>query len=139
MIKALVDRLERISAKAWRWTFVVYYLALSAGTHWPGLRLGPPTVIPVDKILHMTAFCGAVGFLMLTRWCDRKSPRAFMPRNIWRCAGVGIVLAGLDELSQNLPGQDRFATWEDFAANVLGIAIATLVALTLFRRASTPP
>jgi quinol-cytochrome oxidoreductase complex cytochrome b subunit len=136
MIKSLVDRLEAVAIAKWRWTFVIYYIILSTATHWPGMRVGRPGPIPIDKILHIIAFAGLAGFLMLTRWCDRQSTRAFATRNILRSTLVALAAAALDELAQGLPGQDRFVTWSDFAANAAGIAAATLVALFIFKPAN---
>jgi len=118
----------------WRWVSLLYFAALTTGTHWPRLRLGAPGPIPVDKILHALAFCGLSGLLMLTRLLDRSSPRAFVRRNIWRCATAVLVLAAIDELTQALPGQNRFPGWDDYAADALGIIIALLVAILVFSR-----
>ena len=116
---------------------LLYFVALTTGTHWPGLRVGTPGPIPVDKILHALAFCGLSGLLMLTRLLDRASPRAFVHRNIWRCGGAALVLAAIDELTQALPGEDRFPGWDDYAADALGVGIALLVAMLVFSRVNT--
>lgn len=135
MIVRLVRLMERVSPAAWRRVVVVYWLALTAGTHWPSLRVGRPGPIPVDKILHALAFCGLAGLLMLTRWLDGAAPSAFTARNINRCAALALLLAALDELTQAWWRLDRFAQWDDFAADVVGIALAWLVAMLLFRPA----
>lgn len=138
MIRLVVLGLERVSAATWRWVTLIYFAALTTGTHWPGLRIGSPGPIPMDKILHALAFCGLSGLLMLTRLLDRTSPRAFVQRNIWRCAAAAAAVAAIDEITQALPGQDRFPGWDDYAADVVGIAVAVMVALFVFRRVALP-
>lgn len=133
MITWCVRRMARISPAAWRRVALVYYLVLTTGTHWPKLRVGAPGPIPVDKILHAIAFCGLAGLLMLTRLLERRAPHPFTPRNVLRVTAVTLVLGALDEITQALPGQDRFPGWDDYFANCIGIAIAGLVALMVFR------
>lgn len=134
MIQWAVRWMEGISPVAWRWIALLYFVALTTGTHWPKLRVGAPGPIPLDKILHTVAFCGLSGLLMLTRLLDRRSVRAFVPRNIWRCTGLTLALAAIDEITQAIPGEDRFPGWDDYAADVVGITIALLVANLLFSR-----
>ncbi len=135
MIRALVEQMERVSRSAWRRITLIYWLALTAGTHWPKLRIGAPGPIPVDKILHALAFAGLAGLLMLTRLLDRQTPRAFAARNINRAAAAALALAAIDELTQYWPALDRFARFDDFVADVIGIAAAWCVAMLVFRRA----
>ncbi len=136
MIARPVRLMERISPSVWRRVVVLYWLALTAGTHWPSLRVGRPGPIPVDKILHALAFCGLAGLLMLTRWLDRRAAAAFSARNIHRCTALTLLLAALDEVTQTWGRLDRFARWDDFAADVAGIALAWIVAILLFRPAA---
>jgi len=136
MIQAAVRRMERVSPRAWRWIALVYWAALTAGTHWPSLRLGRPGLIPVDKILHAGAFAGVCGLLMLTRWLDRPGVRPFTSRNINRACLAAAILAALDEITQSWVLLDRFAKLDDFIADAVGILIAWLVATLLFQRVS---
>ena len=138
MIRPIVWRLERVGVAMWRWVALAYFATLTTGTHWPGLRVGAPGPIPVDKILHALAFCGLAGLLMLTRLLDRASPRAFGRRNIWRAAAAALALAAIDEITQALPGANRFPGWDGFAADALGIAIALMVAMFAFRPVALP-
>ncbi len=134
MIQSCVRWMEGLSPVAWRWITLLYFVAMTTGTHWPKLRIGAPGPIPLDKILHAVAFCGLSGLLMLTRLLDRRSERAFDPRNIWRCTGLTLALAAVDEITQAIPGEDRFPGWDDYTADAIGIAIALLVAILLFSR-----
>ncbi len=134
MIEAAVRWMESVKPALWRGVALVYFAALTTGTHWPSLRVAAPGPIPLDKILHAIAFCGLAGLLMLSRLVDRSSPRAFAARNIRRSALLALILGAVDELTQALPGQDRFPGWDDFAADAVGIAIALAIAMLLFRR-----
>lgn len=135
MIHTLVELMERVGSRAWRRITLLYWLALTAGTHWPKLRIGAPGLIPVDKILHALAFAGLAGLLMLTRLLDRQAPRSFAARNINRSCAAALVLAVIDEATQHWPALDRFARLDDFIADVIGVALAWGVAMLLFRRA----
>ncbi|MCC6907275.1 MAG: hypothetical protein IT430_04975 [Phycisphaerales bacterium] len=136
MITTTVGWMESVKPGIWRGVALAYFIALTTGTHWPSLRIGAPGPIPLDKILHALAFCGLAGLLMLARIADRSACRAFSARNIWRSALLALILGAIDELTQALPGQDRFPGWPDFAANTVGIAIALAVAMLVFRPAS---
>lgn len=151
---------RRTPIMAWRLIFVVYAICLTIGTHLPTLRPPGQAFIPTDKIMHLFAFAGFAGFLMLTRWLqgpvadasavhvegsrpgphqgNRKRERhrpAFTARNIIRCGVVALVWATLDEISQGLPIlEHRYVTWQDALANTLGVVIAVAVAWMVFRR-----
>lgn len=101
-----------------RAAFVVYALILFTLTHWPNLKVdaGIPRT---DLWAHATGYAGWTMLLLATAWLG--------PRWTWRNVRLGVpialVYAGLDEASQGIPGLGRFVTWEDFAANTLGVGI----------------
>ncbi|MDY7110528.1 MAG: hypothetical protein SYC29_18000 [Planctomycetota bacterium] len=104
--------LVRRFARPWRLAFILYASALTVGTHWPQLTLAPE-VPASDKTIHLLAFAGLTYLLWRTRWL--------------RAYGIVIPLAFLwsivDELSQGIPILNRHVTWEDAAANALGVIV----------------
>ncbi|MFW5653389.1 MAG: hypothetical protein ACOC0P_05030, partial [Planctomycetota bacterium] len=68
IVLAVTLMTQRFSLTFWRLTFVLYAVALTIGTHLPTFRPPGQQVLPVDKILHLIAFAGLAGLLMLTRW-----------------------------------------------------------------------
>jgi VanZ family protein len=115
-------RLDRLVKAA----FVGYALLLVTLTHWPQLRIEAGVPRP-DLWAHFLAYFLWTTLLLATGWLGARFS--------WRNLGIGVPLAiawaGLDEFSQGIPGLGRFVTWEDFAANVVGIELAALVWLGL--------
>ena len=109
------DRSRR-EARPWRLLFVVYWLALTVGTHWPALGLGTEAQPAPDKLIHMLAF-GVLTFLLSrTRWMG--SP--------W-FAGLALLLwTGLDELTQGIGVLRRYSTFQDMLAGMLGVCLVTV-------------
>jgi hypothetical protein len=103
---------RRRVVKPWRILFVLYAIALTVGTHWPRLQLAIE-VPTTDKTLHLMAFGTATILLWRTRWI----------RSRWLCGLIALPWAGLDEISQGIPGLNRSVSWDDMAGNALGIAI----------------
>src|SRR5262245_56136005 len=99
--------------KPWRILFVLYAIALTVSTHWPRLELAPE-VPATDKTLHLIAFGTATILLWRTRWI----------RSRWLCALIALAWAGLDEISQGIPGVNRHVSWDDMAGNTLGVLTA---------------
>lgn len=102
--------------------FVLYALLIVTLTHWPQLRV--ESGIPrTDLWAHFVAYFGWTTLLLATGWIaprrDWKNPAVAVP--------LAILYAGLDELSQGIPGLGRFVSWADFAANCVGVEIAALV------------
>ena len=89
-------------------------------THWPKLEFGSVDS-PVDKLAH------AIGYGGMTALCLLAFPR----RSPWlvalSMAGLGVV----DELTQAIPGLNRTCDAADWAADLIGIAVA-LEAVFLF-------
>ena len=82
-------------------------------THWPKLEFGSVDS-PVDKLAH------AIGYGGMTALCLLAFPR----RSPWlvalSMAGLGVV----DELTQAIPGLNRTCDAADWAADLIGIAVA---------------
>ncbi len=113
--------------------FVVWALVVVTLTHWPQLQID--TGIPrTDLWAHFTVFFIWTTLLLMTGWLG--------PRGSWRNPALGVPIAiayaGLDEISQGLPGLGRIVAWSDFAANCIGIEIAAVCwAVWLLKRAGT--
>lgn len=114
--------------------FVLYALLLTSLTHWPNLTI--ESGIPrTDLWAHFIAFFVLTILILSTGW--------IAPRDSWKNMAIGVPVAiawaGLDELTQGLPGLHRHVTMDDFAANVIGVQLAAvcwLVFLAMWRRHS---
>lgn len=140
MIRPIVSWLESRKLRTWRIVLTVGIIGLTVATHWPRLRLRAPTPIPIDKLLHVTAFGGLTGLVMLARLLP-ATKRAFAWRNALFSFLVVAVWSGMDELTQEFPGLGRHATWPDYLANLIGATMALLLAGLVFSRtpaSSTP-
>jgi VanZ family protein len=110
-----IDTLARVG-------FVLFAIVLVTATHWPNLRV--ESGIPrTDLWAHFSAYFLWTSLLLSTGWLG--------PRFSWRALGLGVPLAilyaGIDELSQGIPGLGRTVAWSDFAANCVGVELAALV------------
>lgn len=112
-----------------RIAFVVFAAALFIGTHIPDLRVRVGTIERPDLLIHLTAFGSWFALLLATEWFGAWRST----RSIAVCAVIAATYAAVDEGSQSVPGLNRTAAWDDFAANVLGVTIAALLALALAR------
>ena len=100
-------RTGRRAGRAWRFGLIAYAIALTTGTHWPRLRLGPE-VPATDKMIHLVAFGGLTLLLWRTRWI----------RHLGVLFVVCAAWSALDEVSQGLPVLNRFVSWYDIVANL---------------------
>lgn len=106
-----------------RVAFVCFALATTVGTHIPGLKV--TGAIPrTDLLLHAAVFGVWTLLLVLCRFFGP----ALSVRNVLFSAGVAVVYALVDELTQLIPGLNRHAAPEDFLADVIGIGGATIAA-----------
>ena len=117
-----------------RGVFLAYAVALFTATHWPSLKIDGP-VPRTDLWLHVGAF-GAWTLLFgfaefIGRWRDRTTPL--------RLIACGIVYAAMDELLQAIPVLNRFATIEDYVANLVGVFAGATVILIAARNTEPGP
>ena len=108
-----------------RWCFGAYAATLFVATHWPNLKIegtGRP-----DLFVHVAAF-GLFAALMIVA---RFFGPALSIRNIGAVAVIATVYAGIDEWMQAIPWIKRHAAWDDWLADVGGIAIACGGALVM--------
>lgn len=105
-----------------RLAFIAIALTLVTLTHWPNLKVdaGIPRT---DLWAHGIAYSTWTFALIATGW--------LAPRGSWKSVGLGmpiaLLYAGIDELSQGIPGLGRYVTMEDFAANCIGVWIGASV------------
>jgi predicted Zn-ribbon and HTH transcriptional regulator/VanZ family protein len=99
-------------ARPWRIAFIVYLLALIAGTHWPQFQLAAE-IPATDKSLHLLAYAGLTYLLWRTRWI----------RSRWLVALFAALLSIVDEISQAIPGLGRDSHWHDLTADLLGVLV----------------
>lgn len=115
--------------RALRIAFIVYALTLVTLTHWPRLELPADIIERPDLVAHV----GAFGLFTLLLIAASFFGPSLSTRNIARAALVAAIYAPLDELTQSLPGVNRTTSALDLVANLAGVALATLAALTLAR------
>lgn len=118
-----------------RSVFIGYGLALFVATHWPALTI--PGEGRKDLIIHVGAFAVWASALIACGFFGLP----FSRRNILVCGVVAVAYAAIDEGSQAIPWVRRTAAWDDYAADVSGIALAVGVALIVAaaRRAACTP
>ena len=112
-----------------------YALLLFGATHWPQVQI-PGQEYRADVVIHMAAF-GLWSALFIA--CGWFGP-ALSWRNISHAGVIAPIYAGLDELSQGVPGIGRVVDALDAVGNLTGAVLATLVALIAARvRGAEPP
>lgn len=99
--------------------FFAYLITLFLATHWPGVRIEGPIPRP-DLFVHVGAF-GLLGVLLVA--AHFFGPM-FGARNLRWSWGVGVAYAAFDEGTQAIPALQRFAAWDDFLMNVVGVTLA---------------
>ncbi len=108
----------------WRWAFFVFAFALTTATHWPNLRIESGVIDRPDLLLHATSFAALTVLILLSRFFATE---ALAWRNLLAALALALAWAGLDEISQALPGLNRTVAWSDFLANCLGVALVGCV------------
>lgn len=104
--------------------FILFALVLFTLTHWPKLRVEGSIPRP-DLVAHLVAF-GLWAFLLNLSGLMGEPGRA--PTAV-RAFLVGLVYAAFDELTQMIPGLGRFAGWDDYFANAVGLALGCVLAM----------
>lgn len=122
-----------MSRRSRRAVFFVYWLMLTAATHWPGLTL-PPIVPRTDLWIHAGSFGVWTILLSGAEWMGS-----------WRrglgiaiCGLLSLAWAGVDEVTQGLPGVNRVVAMSDFLANALGVVLATGLLLAVAKWQGRP-
>lgn len=102
-----------------RVAFGVWAVTVFTLTHWPGLKIEGAPVRRPDLFAHLGVF-GLWGVLFA--WSGFFGRRGSARNACWSF-GIGVVYAAVDESLQLIPILNRHAGLDDFAANVLGIAL----------------
>ena len=111
----------------------VYAVAIATLTHWPMLQLPATGLSRSDLMLHIGVFAAWTVLFIRCGWFGPVTST----RNIALGGLCALAYAALDEGTQAIPGVRRFVGWDDFAANMLGVA--TGVAAVLAACALDPP
>ncbi|MEM1167048.1 MAG: murein biosynthesis integral membrane protein MurJ [Planctomycetota bacterium] len=123
-----------------RWAFAAYAILLFTLTHWPALRIDRAPIDRPDLWIHSAAF-GLWAFLLgASGWLARGRLRTPIAHPL-AVLGVGVLYAAIDEALQAIPALNRFAAFDDFAANAAGIGVgvgAFVAARWLFPSAGAP-
>ncbi len=112
-MKADAKDLRRRTTWPWRAVFVAYALALTTGTHWPGLDIGGDSFEAPDKILHTLAFAGLLVLLWRTRWVP----------HLWLAGVIVLAWTVFDEVTQAVPILHRAFSGQDLVASQLGVLV----------------
>lgn len=121
-------------SRAPRVAFWLFALALFIATHWPALKVDGP-VERSDLWAHLGAF-GLWAVLLVS--CGYFA-RPLSPRNVLLSAAVATLYACFDEGLQAIPALRRTFGWDDLAADVLGVWLASglLLILAVLQRPRT--
>lgn len=114
-----------------RWIFPFYAALVFYLTHRPNTQL--PIGGRFDLLVHMVVFGG---WTVLITACGFFGPW-YSHRNLALSAFVSACYAAFDEALQLYPPLKRVAALDDWGANMLGVAAAALLMLTIaefFRR-----
>lgn len=106
--------------------FIAYAAILFLGTHWPQLRIEGPIPRP-DLLVHFLAFGLWALALGMTGLLGEPSTIS----NAVRCFLVGVLYAAFDESTQMIPALGRFAGLDDYAFNVIGLALGCSLSLLI--------
>lgn len=116
-----------------RGVFGLYLPTLFIATHWP--RLTIPGEGRPDLLVHIAAF-GLLTALLIP--CGFFGP-ALSPRNILVSGFIASAYAAFDEATQAIPFIRRHAAFDDWLADLAGIALACIGGFVLaLRRPVTP-
>ena len=102
----------RRAVRSWRAAFLAYVIGLETATHWPRLDLGESG--PSDKTIHLVAFGMLTALLWRAHWLGRLGAVVF----------IALIWSAYNEISQGMLPIGRTSAWQDFFANVLGVALA---------------
>ena len=103
--------------------FISWALLLFTLTHWPDMRVEIEGVQRTDLLGHLVGYSVWTFLIIASGFVGR--------RGSWRSVGLGmpvaLLYAGLDELSQGIPVLQRDVSFDDFAANAIGVWIGASV------------
>jgi len=122
--------MARPDIRAWRVALTIYYLALVVATHWPGASVNVVPGLRLDLFIHIGAYAGLAGLMALAGVGGGWRPG----RAVVLIAGLTIVLALLDEATQEIPVVRRTFDVDDLIADAAGAVLGASVGVTVTRR-----
>lgn len=117
------------AAHRWRVVFFVYASLLFVGTHWPNLKVETPLIERPDLLAHLVVFA----LWSVLCWLSGLCGPALQSSTALRAGVLSLIYAAIDEGLQALPFVQRNASWDDLAADCLGVASGVILALILIR------
>ncbi|MBX3383376.1 MAG: VanZ family protein [Phycisphaeraceae bacterium] len=123
MAGAVARITQALTVRRVRIVFWCYAALVFTLTHWPALQV-PNPVRRTDIIAHLVVFGGWTYIACACGWFGAR----WSWRNIRSTAMVSLAYAAFDEGTQAIPWIRRHAGWDDFLANVLGVAAGCLAA-----------
>ena len=88
-------------------------------------------VLLIDKWVHIVMYGGTVTVLWIEYMRRHQQPN-YRKLAIWAFVAP-IIMSGILELLQEYCTETRQGEWLDLLANSIGVALAALIGLTLFR------
>lgn len=115
-----------------RIAFLLYASAIITLTHWPRLALPETGLERTDLYVHLLVFAAwSTLFHLAAFFGPVLSIRAISLRQLAAAAYVCF-----DEGAQAIPFVHRDARWDDLAADLIGVTLATVVFLVAAKRAN---
>jgi hypothetical protein len=108
-----------------RRAFWAYAAFVFIGTHYP--KLVVPGAGRPDILVHIAVFALWTALIIA---CGFFGP-PLSARNLIVSAVIAAIYSGVDELLQAIPFIRRVPAWDDWGANLIGVASATGVAALL--------
>jgi len=99
----------------WRLLALGGLVVTLVATHWPRLRLSSEA--PSDKVLHAVTYGVLTLLVWRTTWFARW----------WHLVAAMVVFASIDEWTQSLRPFLRHTSWNDWIADLVGIAVCTFL------------
>jgi hypothetical protein len=118
-----------------RVAFWLYAAGILTLTHWPRLTIPETGLERTDLYVHLLVFGTWTILLNLTGYLGPMRAG----RTIARCALAAAAYVCFDEGTQALPFIHRDARWDDLAANLMGVVVASIALAVLARRTPVKP
>lgn len=133
MMDRILRQLGRVSLATRRSLMILYLLVLTTGTHWPRLRPPLQSVFPVDKVIHILAFCALTLLTAWAAWIPFRTANVSASQRLnLAFAAVAVLLwAGVDEWTQEFEWVNRQASLADWLADAGGVLLAVTIASVL--------
>lgn len=108
-------RMGKRGLRTWRTIAIVGVLVTVVATHWPRLKLSAEA--PSDKMLHAVTYGVLTFIIWRAAWLARR----------WQLILAMVLFASLDEWTQSLPPFSRHTSWNDWTADLVGVAVCVFL------------